>query len=117
MTLHPIPSEFPYIWGKFSFFFISVFLTDTKSHSLPNMTHTDKKEKKIFLIYKEIQRDRVQSHIWLSASSFMVKYLHIFSYIRKPFLIYDFASESHLNFLIYEENFLLFFINVFLTAY
>ena len=25
--------------------------------------HTDKKEKKIFLIYKEIKRDRVQSHI------------------------------------------------------
>jgi hypothetical protein len=24
---------------------------------------TDKKEKKIFLIYKEIQRDRAQSHI------------------------------------------------------
>ncbi len=23
MTLHPIPSEFPYTWGKFSFFFIS----------------------------------------------------------------------------------------------
>jgi hypothetical protein len=22
MTLHPIPSEFPYIWGKFSFLFI-----------------------------------------------------------------------------------------------
>jgi hypothetical protein len=24
MTLHPIPFEFPYIWGKFSFLFISV---------------------------------------------------------------------------------------------
>jgi len=23
MTLHPIPSEFPYIWGKFCFLFIS----------------------------------------------------------------------------------------------
>jgi hypothetical protein len=27
--------------------------------------YTDKKDNKIFLIYKEIQRDRVQSHIWL----------------------------------------------------
>ncbi len=55
--------------------------------------YTDKKEKKIFLIYKEIQWDRVQSHIWLTASSFMVKYLRISSYIRKPFLIYDFAPD------------------------
>ncbi len=31
------------------------------------------------------------------------------SYIRKTFLIYDFAT---LNFLVYEENFLLFFISV-----
>ncbi len=25
MTLYPIPSEFPYMWGKFIFFFISVY--------------------------------------------------------------------------------------------
>jgi hypothetical protein len=25
MTLHPIPSEFPYLWGKFCFFFISAY--------------------------------------------------------------------------------------------
>ncbi len=54
---------------------------------------TDIKGKKIFLIYKEIQRDRVQSHLWLTASSYMVKYLSISSYIRKPFLIYDFAPD------------------------
>ncbi len=35
----------------------------------------------------------MQSHIWLTASSFMVKYLCISSYIRKPFLIYDFAPD------------------------
>ncbi len=46
--------------------------------------HTDKKENEIFLIYKEIQRDRGQSHVWLTASSYMVKYLRISSYIRKP---------------------------------
>jgi hypothetical protein len=58
--------------------------------------YTDKKENQIFLLYKEIQRDRLQSHIWLTDPSNIVKYLRISSYIRKPF---------HLNFLIYEENF------------
>ncbi len=38
----------------------------------------------------------------------MVNYFRISSYIRKPFLIYDFA----INFLIYEENFFFFFISV-----
>jgi hypothetical protein len=36
--------------------------------------------------------ERLQSHIWLTASSYMVKYLRLSSYIRKPFLIYDFAT-------------------------
>ncbi len=36
----------------------------------------------------------LQSHIWLTASSYMEKYLRISSYIRKPFLIYDFATAS-----------------------
>jgi hypothetical protein len=34
----------------------------------------------------------VQSHIWLTASSYMGKYLRISSYIRKPFLIFDIAT-------------------------
>ncbi len=44
----------------------------------------------------------------------MSKYLRISSYIRKPFLIYDFGNRSHLNFLffIYEENFTFFLISV-----
>ncbi len=36
--------------------------------------------------------EQLQSHIWLKASSSMVKYFRISSYIRKPFLIYDFAT-------------------------
>ncbi len=44
------------------------------------------------------------------AYSYMTKYLRISSYIRKPFLIYDFATD--LNFLIYEENFIFIFISV-----
>ncbi len=46
--------------------------------------YTDKKENKI----------GAKSYcIWLTASSYMVKYLCISSYIRKPFLIYDFAPD------------------------
>jgi hypothetical protein len=41
---------------------------------------------------RKFRRDRLQSHIWLTASSHMVKYLRISSYIRKLFLIYDFAT-------------------------
>jgi hypothetical protein len=68
-----------------------------------------KKKIKFSSYIRKFSRDRVQNHVWLTASSFMVKYLHISSYIRKPFLIFD---RSHLNLLIYEENFLLFFISV-----
>ncbi len=35
----------------------------------------------------------LQSQIWLTASSYIVKYLRISSYIRRPFLIYDFATD------------------------
>jgi hypothetical protein len=37
----------------------------------------------------------------------MTKYLRIFSYIRKPFLIYDFAAAPFWT--SYEQNFILFF--------
>jgi hypothetical protein len=58
------------------------------------------KENKIFLIYKEIQKGTVvKSIILLTASSYMTKYFRISSYIREPFLIYDCANGSHLNFL------------------
>ncbi len=38
---------------------------------------TDKKENQIFLTYKDIQDGVVASHIWLTASSYMGKYLLI----------------------------------------
>ncbi len=44
-------------------------------------------------MYKEIERDRVQGHIWLTASTCLVKNLRISSYIGKPFLKYDFAPD------------------------
>jgi hypothetical protein len=57
--------------------------------------YTDKKEKKNFLINKEIQ-------IGLIAKS----------YRRKGFLIYEFIDESRMNILIYEKNLMFFFIGV-----
>ncbi len=41
---------------------------------------------------RKFRMEQLQSHIWLTASSSMGKYLRISSYIRKPFLIYDFAT-------------------------
>jgi hypothetical protein len=42
--------------------------------------------------------EQLQSHIWLTASSYMGNYLRISSYIRKPFLIfYDFATAPLRN--------------------
>ncbi len=35
----------------------------------------------------------MQSHIWLTNSSYMITFLCIFSYIRKPLLMYDFAPD------------------------
>ncbi len=37
-------------------------------------------------------REQLHSLIWLIASSYVTKYLRITSYIRKPFLVYDFAT-------------------------
>ncbi len=36
--------------------------------------------------------ERMQSHIWLTASSYMGKYMRISLYSRKPFLINDFTT-------------------------
>jgi hypothetical protein len=48
-----------------------------------------------YRVYRKFRSDRLQSH-----NDFMtidlhiyVKYLRIYSYIRKPFLIYDFATD------------------------
>jgi hypothetical protein len=71
-----------------------------------------KKKIKFSSYIRKFRVEQLQSHIWLTASSYMGKYLRISSYIRKPFLIYDFAPAPLLNFLIYEENFIFFFISV-----
>ncbi len=55
--------------------------------------YTDKKKDKFSSYMKKFRRERLQSHIWLTASSYIVEYLRISSYIRKPVLIYDFATD------------------------
>jgi hypothetical protein len=75
-------------------------------------TCTDKKEIKFSSYLRKFRMEQLQSHIWLTAFSYMGKYLCISSYIRKPFLIYDFATAPLWISLLYEENFLFFFISV-----
>ncbi len=57
-------------------------------------TFTDKKENQIFLIYKVNQSGAVAKSYMTNGLLilYMGKYLRISSYIRKPFLIYDFAT-------------------------
>jgi hypothetical protein len=76
------------------------------------INYTDKKGKKIFLIYKENQMGSV-------AKSYMRKGFLIYEEWRKYLTIYEEAvshlglcNRSHLNFLIYEQNFSFFFISV-----
>ncbi len=59
-----------------------------------NEEYTDQKENKIFLIYKEIQKGTVAKSYMTNGLliQYTVKYWCDFSYIRKPFLIYDFAT-------------------------
>ncbi len=58
-------------------------------------SYTDKKENKIFLIYKEIQNGVVAKSYMTNGLliQFMGKYLRISSYSRKPFLLYDCATD------------------------
>ncbi len=68
-----------------------------------------KKKIKFSSYIRKFRMEQLQSHIWLTASSYMGKYLRISSYIRKPFLIYDFETAP---LWIYEENLISFFISV-----
>ncbi len=56
------------------------------------MYHTDKKKIKFSSYIRKFRVEQLQSHICLTASSYMGKYLHVSSYMRKPFLMYDIAT-------------------------
>ncbi len=65
------------------------------NHPFPPATKLGTLMKKKIIYSSNIRKFRMEqlrSHIWLTASSYMTKYLCISSYIRKPFLIYDFAT-------------------------
>ncbi len=51
-----------------------------------------KKKIKLSSYLRKLRMEQLQSHIWITASSYMGKYLRFDPYIRKPFLIYDFAT-------------------------
>ncbi len=61
---------------------------------LPTLIHTDEKEKKIVLIYKEIQSGTVAKSYMRKGFLIyeeMRKYFPIYC-MRRPFVIYDFAT-------------------------
>jgi hypothetical protein len=69
-------------------FLLLTFLSK-KNHRKQNKHHgtplyTDKKEKQIFLLYKEIQNGAVAKSYMTNS---LLIYLRISSYIRKPFLM------------------------------
>jgi hypothetical protein len=63
---------------------------------LKSRLYTDKKGKKIFLIYKEIQKGSVAKSYMTNGFLIYGKYLGISSYIRKAFLIYMYCLTLQL---------------------
>ncbi len=55
------------------------------------ISHTDKKENQIFLIYKEIQSGAVAKS-FMRKGLYMRKCANISPYMRRPLVIYDFAN-------------------------
>jgi hypothetical protein len=66
--------------------------------------YTDKKIKFSSYIGK-FRLEQLQIHIWLTASSYMGKYLRISSYIRKSFLIYVWLATAPLWISLYMRKF------------
>ncbi len=70
------------------------------------------KKKRKFSSYtyiRKFRREQLPSHICLTASSYMTKYLRISSYIRKPFLIYDFTTAPYEFLYIWGKFYFLFY--------
>jgi hypothetical protein len=64
------------------------------------------------LIFFSIKKRSGKKNKWLTVSSYIGKYLRISAYIGKPFLIYIWLWNCFtLNYLIYEENLIFFFIS------
>ncbi len=74
-----------------------------------------KKKIKFSSYIRKFRREQLRSHIWLTAASFMGKYFRISSYIRKPFLIYDFGTAP-LWISLYMKKILFYFLSVSYTS-
>ncbi len=73
----------------------TVVVVKPTRHSLSstcNIRYTDKNKFSSYTCIRKFRVEQLQSHIWRTASLYMGKYLRISSYIRKPFLIHDFAT-------------------------
>jgi hypothetical protein len=57
------PLKLPSVETGSNQFFLHSYPCNQTGISRSTQPYTDKKEKKIFLIYKKIKRDRVQSHL------------------------------------------------------
>jgi hypothetical protein len=64
-----------------------------RQHGYPKLI---KKKIKFSSFIRKFRMEQLQSHICLTASSYMANYLCISLYNRKPFLIYDFATAPFL---------------------
>ncbi len=72
-----------------------MYLTSPKgfvNYILSPVSTLIKKKVKFSSYIRKFRVEQLQSNIWLTASSYLGKYLRISSYIRKLFLIYDFAT-------------------------
>jgi hypothetical protein len=80
-----------------TFIFIFFFFRRLLSFGLVTVTPHGactliKKKRKFSLYIRKFRMEKLQSHKWLTASSYMKKFFGISSYIRKPFFIYDLAT-------------------------
>ncbi len=64
-----------------------------EAHTVLPIIHWYKRKENFLSSHiRKFRRKQLQSHIWLTVSSYMTKYFHISSYIRKLFLIDDFDT-------------------------
>jgi len=81
-------TKFSNIWRKMPFMTGPANYHESISHWLQIFVYTDKKEKQIFLIYREIQSGAVAKSYMTKACSYMTKYLRISSYIGKFYFLF-----------------------------
>jgi hypothetical protein len=61
----------------------------------PGRCHTDKKKIKFFSYVRKFRVEQSQSHMWGRVSLYMRKCANISPYMRRPLVIYDFATAPY----------------------